>query len=264
MNLKFNKDLINRLKSFSLALVLVTPFSLTGCKKAECDVRESHAHVYVNDEGYVRYINKERLKYEGYTRNDSYIYIDGQEDFYKFLDKKNLMRIDENLEIINQTQEKQVDFIEYRYKYTYMQPIPHTRKVGNTTTTYYTYSARTRYSWTSNPNHSRLTGETRLCHYVYIAYKVEKNDKGKYVLIPSDYVEDLNDIKDKYQYVKETYYKIVTSDGKEVDYEDGKQEDLTPEEKERAEEYDYSNGNEQTVKPQAFSRRRVRDNVKNA
>ena len=63
---------------------------------------------------------------------------------------------------------------------------------------------------------------------------------------------------------KQTYYKIVTSDGKEVDYEDGKQEDLTPEEKERAEEYDSSNSNEQTVKPQAFSRRRIRNNVKRA
>ena len=251
-NLQVNYEKINGLKGLALALVLVTPFMLTGCgKKADCNIDISHAHKYVNEQGFERYLNREHLKYEGYVRYDNYVSIDGQEDLYKFLEKKDLMRIDDNLELITKMQEEQVDYTEYRYKYTYMQPIPHTMKVGKTTTTYFTYIPQTRYSWTSDPNHSRLTGETRLCHYVYVGYKVEKNEKGKYVLVESPAVDDLTTIMDKYPYIKKKFYYVVTSDGKEVDYEDGKQEDMTDEEKRRVEEYEEQNP-EVTVEPQAF------------
>ena len=239
---------INFKKFLSLSgAVLVLVGSLTGCgKKAECNITGKHAHLYKNEKGYVRYIDKEYLTYEGYDRCEEYVSIEGEEDLYKFLDKKDLMKIEDNLDLILATQEAQVDYTEYRYRYTYMQPIPHTMRVGKTTTTYFTYIPHTRYSWTSDPNNSRLTGQTRLCHHVYVAYKVEKDEKGKYVLIPSPDVEDLSTVMDEYPYVKKTYYKIVTTDGKEADYEDGKQEDLSPEDKERADEYDATQGVEPT------------------
>lgn len=243
-----NKVNVKRFLSLSGA-VLVLVGSLTACgKKAECNVEGSHAHLYKNDKGYIRYIDKEYLTYEDYSRNEEYIDIEGQEDLYKFLRKKDLMRIDDNLDLILATQESQEDYIEYRYKYTHMQPIPHFRKIGKTSSVYYTYIPQTRYSWTSDPNHSRLTGETRVCHHVYVAYKIEKNEKGKYVLIPSPDVEDLSTVMDEYPYVKKTYYKIVTSDGVEADYEDGKQEDMSEEEKRRADEYDATH----EAEPQAY------------
>jgi hypothetical protein len=242
MNIKLNLKKCLSLKGVALVLVLTTATtSLTGCgKKADCNISDSHAHLYTNEQGYIRYIDKEYLSYEGYERNEEYITIEGEEDLYRFMDKKNLMRISDNLDVILNTQEQNVDYTEYRYRYTYMQPIPHTRKVGKTTTTYFTYIPVTRYSWTSNPNHSRLTGETRLCHYVYVAYKIEKNEKGKYVLIPSEQVDDIREVMDEYPYISKKYIKVVNINGEEVDYEDGKEEELTEEEQNRIEEYEES------------------------
>ena len=255
MKINFNFDKINSLRGVALALALVSPFALTGCgKKADCDINERHAHMYRSNLGHVRYIEDEHLRYDGYDRCDDYIIIDGEEDLYKFLKKKDLMRIDDNLEIVKNTQDSNEDYTEYRYKYTYMQPIPHTRKIGKTTSTYFTYIPRTRYSWTSDPNHSKLTGETRICHHVYVAYKVVKNDKGKYVLIPSEYVEDLTQIKDEYPYIKKDFTIIVTNDGKEADYEDGKQEDMDESDKQRAEEYDSKN--EETTEPKTYQKQK--------
>lgn len=251
-NLQVNNEKFNSLKGLALALALVTPMMLTGCsKKADCAVTVPHAHLYTNEAGYDRYVPKENLRFEGYDRQEEYISIEGYEDLYKFLTKKDLLRIDDNLDLIKQIQEQQVDYTEYRYKYTYMQPIPHTMKVGKTTTTYFTYIPQTRYSWTSDPNHSRLTGDTRLCHYVYVGYKVEKNEKGKYVLVESPAVDDLTTIMDEYPYFKTKFYYVVTSDGKAADYEDGKQEDMSEEEKQRADEYEEENP-EVTVEPQAY------------
>lgn len=246
MNFKFNLEKLVNMRGLALVLVAATcTTSLAGCgKKADCNIDGSHAHLYTNEQGYIRYIDKEYLTYEGYNRNDEYISIEGEENLYKFLDKKDLMRIDDNLEVIQHIQESNEDYTEYRYKYTYLQPIPHTMRVGKTTTTYFTYVSRTRYSWTSDPNHSKLTGETRLCHYTYVAYKVEKDEKGKYVLIPSENVDDLTTIMNEYPYINKNYVKVVTEDGLEADYEDGKQEDLSDEDKKRAEEYESTHSDE--------------------
>ena len=241
MKLNVNFEKFMDIRKLALALALVTPLTLSGCsKKADCNISVPHAHKYVNEMGFERYINRENIRYDGYDRCEEYRVIEGEEDLYKFLTKKDLLRIDDNLELINSIQESQDDYIEYRYSYTHLQPIPHTRKVGKTTTTYFTYIPRTRYSWTSDPNHSRLTGETRLCHYVYVAYKIEKNEKGKYVLIPSEQVDDIREVMDEYPYISKKYIKVVNINGEEVDYEDGKEEELTEEEQNRIEEYEES------------------------
>ena len=248
-NLNINFEKLENLKGFALALVIATPLVLTGCgKQADCNVSGNHAHMYKSNLGYVRYIEDEHLNYEGYERYDNYISIDGYEDLYKFLKKKDLMRIDDNLDLILDTQENNVDYTEYRYKYTFMQPIPHIVKSGKVTITYFTYIPHIRYSWTSNANHSRLTGETRVCHHTYKAYKVGKNDKGKYVLIESPLVDDLTIVMNEYPYIKKNYTVVVTCDGKEADYEDGKQEDMSEEDKQRTEEYEDN----QNIEPQAY------------
>lgn len=242
MNIKLNLQKMFSLRGVALALVLSTSVaSLTGCgKKADCSIDGRHAHLYTNEEGYIRYIDKEYLSYEGYERKEDYVSIEGEEDFYKFLDKNNLMRIDDNLDVILAQQEANVDYMEYRYSYTYLQPIPHIIRSGKTTTTYFTYIPQRRHSWTSNPERSGLTGETRLCHYVYVAYQIVKDENGKYVLVPSPDVDDIREVMGEYPYVKESYSKIVNLEGEEVDYEDGKEEDLSDEEKERIEEYESS------------------------
>lgn len=217
-NVKFNWKKLVALCGVTLVLM-----TTAGCsKKAECNVPTFHAHRYVNDEGYVRYINKEYLDYEGYQREEDYLTLtEDDKEMLKFFDKKNILRIDDNIEPIKKAEEENVDFLEYRYAYTYLMPIPIIHSNGKTTTVTFMYVPQTHYSWTTNENHSRLTGETRLCHYVYTSYKIEKDEKGNLVLIPSPDQEDILATKDEYPYILEKYYKVINlKDGCEVSYED--------------------------------------------
>ena len=76
-NLQVNNEKFNSLRGLALALVLVTPFMLTGCsKKADCAVTVPHAHLYTNEAGYDRYVPKENLRFEGYDRQEEYISIE--------------------------------------------------------------------------------------------------------------------------------------------------------------------------------------------
>ena len=104
MNIKINNEYFKKIRGFTLVLVLVSPFTLTACgKKVECEVNESHAHMYRSNLGYIRYIEDEHLRYDGCDRCEQYINIEGKEDLYKFIKKKDLIRIDDNLELIKQT-----------------------------------------------------------------------------------------------------------------------------------------------------------------
>ncbi len=223
-NLKLNLKKLIALGGVALVLV-----STSACgKKADCDVKGYHAHKYVNDKEYVRYIDKEYLSYEGYDRLDEYIELaqsDGE--LYKFLDKRNLLRIDDNIDTIRDAQERNQDYMEYRYAYTYLMPIPILHKAGKGHYVTYVFVPQTHYSWTTDPNHSRLTGETRLCHYVYTSYKIEKDEHGKYVLIPSPEHQDIISTKDEYPYILEKYYEVIDlKDGCVLDYEDMENDDV--------------------------------------
>lgn len=235
-NINLNLRKMVKLRGISLALVATTlAVALTGCgKKADCNVAGKHAHLYTDKNGYVRYIDKEYLEYEGFSRSDEYVaYADEEKDFYKFLDKRNLTKIEDNLDVIKAQQEQNQDYLEYRYSYIFLHPIPHHVRTGKTSYTYFTYIPLTHHSWTRDANHSRLTGEQRLCHYVYTAYKIEKDEHGKYVLIPSDSVDDITTVMDEYPYIIcGKYSKVVDIYGVDVDYEDGPSE-LSPEEQEK-------------------------------
>ena len=172
-NMKLNLEKMIKLRGLPIVLAAtVMAIGLTGCgKKAECNIEGSHAHLYTNEQNFIRYIDKEYLSYEGYERQDDYIALSKEEaELRKFEDKKDLLRIDENIDVIKALQEQNKDYIEYRYSY--RKTIR--RKVGKV----WTHRRVTRYSWTSDPNHSNLTGETRLCHYVYQACNVYIDEHG--------------------------------------------------------------------------------------
>lgn len=236
MKHKYEMEFMKGTKALAILLAMITSTTFSGCgKKSECKISENHLHKYVNDNGYVRYIDKEFLKYEGYCWSSDYMLATKDElENRNFENKKNLLRIDENLDKIITQQKANVDYIEYRYSYIYLMPIPHTISTGKTTTLYFTYIPMTNYSWTNDPNHSNLTGEERLCHIMYQAYKIETNEKGKKVLIPSKYVDDLQEVMDEYPYIKEKYSKVFVPElNCEADYEDGPEEELTQEELEK-------------------------------
>lgn len=219
-NLKVNFDKMFGLRGVSLVLVgglLVG--GLTGCsKKIDCNINGDHAHLYTNEEGMERYVAKEYEGYEGFTRQDEYVPLTEDEvALYKFLDKKDLVSLNDNLEFLLAQQEQNHDYIEYRYSYRKKV----TRMVGKVPMK----KIVTRYSWTADPNHPDLTGETRVCHYVYQGFNVYKDDRGRYVAIPSEEVDDTNQLIGKYAYVKVCYCKIVDlNTGLVVNYEDGQEE----------------------------------------
>lgn len=215
----------------NILLSMVLLFS--GCAKTvDCDIPTTHAHVYVNEEGFRKNMVSEKESNWGFDRTEDYFEVTKEEsELLKFMNKKGLMDITQNKEAIEKQMKQNKDYTEYRYSYTYLQPIPHTRRIGKTTSIYYTYIPLTRYSWTSNPNHSRLTGETRVVHYMYYGYKIVTTDKGKLKVIESELVDNINDLPSDYLYIKKDFTKKVYANKKnlEVDYEDGPESEVDSE-----------------------------------
>ena len=78
------------------------------------------------------------------------------------------------------------------------------------------------HSWSSNPDGVELTGEERICHYVYYAYKVTKDENGNYRLEKSKPVDDLTQLPQEYKYISHDFYKIINlKNNRELDYENG-------------------------------------------
>ena len=224
VNVKYN------LKKFiALAGTVLILTTTTACsKKVDCAIDTYHAHKYVDNNGYVRYIAQEWEEYEGYQRQEEYVILKEEDKkAEKFIDDKDLLRIRDNEEAIKKAQEENQPFVEYRYSYTYLMPIPHYHRIGKVSTVTYTFVPRTHYSWTRDPNHTRLTGETRLCKYEYTSYKIEIDERGNYVLIPGPEHEDILSTKEEYPYIKKTYYRVINvENGNELEYEDMETDDV--------------------------------------
>ena len=235
MKIDFNYKKMLQLRGIPLVLAGTVLFTgLTGCsKRAECEVDGDHAHLYTSEEGYRAWYNEEYLEYGGYNRNDEYISLDDEEvKLNKFLAKKDLIRLDENLDTILSKTEDNQDYVEYRYSYKKRV----LRPIGKSLM----YMTVTRYSWTSDPNHSGLTGETRNCHYVYQGCNVYKDEHGDYVVIPSEEVDDVKDLIGKYEYVRKEYSKVIDLEsGEEVNYEDGPEDENELEEENNATNQSY-------------------------
>lgn len=240
----------NKMKLCALSLVgIMGVTSLTGCAKTvDCNIKEEHAHKYLDGSGVVMYVDSEKETYKGHVRTDDYILVDKEElELRTFEAKKGLYRIEENTDYIDSIQKSQSDFIEYRYSYTYLMPIPHIISTGKSTTTYFTYIPTTGHSWTTDSTHSRLTGEQRRVHYVYTGYKIERDEKGKLIVLSSEQVDSINDLPEEYKYIKETFYKTIDAEhGYDLDYEDGPEsehkvdDDVKEEYKDDMEEYEKS------------------------
>ena len=218
-----------KIKNIVIAgLIIANLFTFSGCaKNVPCDISGNHAHYYVNDEYFGRYIVSEKSSVSGLNRSDNYIPVSKEDaELLEFINKKGLFRIDENQQAISNTTDSHQDFIEYRYRYLYLMPIPIVHHTGKTTYTTFNYIPRTGYSWTTDTSRN-LTGEERVCHYVYYGYKVIRNEKGTYELVKSDSVDDLSELPDGYDYIKEKFYDVVNLHDKNdiLDYEDGPEED---------------------------------------
>lgn len=177
--------------------------------KSNCGIESAHAHLYINDEGYIRYIPEEYLEYGDYQRTNGYINIEGEEELYAFLDKNGLVRIEDNLDIISTQMEENKDYLEYEYSFINYEKKPIANIVGGVLHVSLVNMPFEDFAWTNNANHDNLTGRQRLCHYVYTGYKIEIDERGNYVLIPSEEVDDIREIADEFPYIKQDYYRII-------------------------------------------------------
>ena len=188
-NLKFDKR-------FLAGLIMTPVLAFSGCGKSDCDMVEYHLHKYEKG-GFVRYIDDEHLDVDGFNWTDELIYVkEADKDLYKIERKKHLMKIDDNVDALIASTGQYNEYLEYEYK----KKTKHHQKIGDTDTTYYTTS----YHWTTDYEHSKLTGKVRLLRYFYKSYNVIKNDKGKYILvdgIESDNINDIIDKKDEFPYI---------------------------------------------------------------
>lgn len=210
-------------------LIVVNLLSFSGCSKTfPCDVKGNHAHYYINGDLMGRYINSEKSYTAGLLRTDDYVLINREEEqLLKFINKNNLFEIESNKSVIADIVAAQEDYTEYRYSYIYskMHRVP--RYIGDDIEYFYWAVPTTGYSWTKDSNYYGLTGEERVCHYVYYGYEIIKNEKGKYELVKSEPVDSLDELPEGFNYVREKFYDIVNLYNKDeiLDYEDGPSED---------------------------------------
>lgn len=209
-----------------LALILTAnTILLSGCNKTiDCDITETHAHIYTDEDGITRYIQSEKETYEGFNRQNSYIYLDeDNESLNKFETKNDLIKIADNLDELIETTANNNDY--YVYEYTYKKRV--TR--GNHRTW------RRRTDWTATPDDIQiagrykdleLTGNIMLAHYTYQTYKIIINDKGKYELVEGPILDSIEDATIEYPYVKTDYGIIVYLELDEKELEDIKQQKL--------------------------------------
>lgn len=207
---------------------LVLPIMLfSGCVKTiDCDVEDSHAHLYKSKDSFSMYRlgEKEYSDLSGeYKRCPEYIHVDEREAaIIEFECKNTLFRIQNNLEQINEITEKHKTVKEYRYKYEWTQSYMDHYEIGDQTYSNMVYIDHTDYAWTLDPKHEGLTGESREVCYVYTGYKIVTNEDGKITIEesqPYDSIEELQN--DGYTHIRKDFYKKVLVNDKNVepDYE---------------------------------------------
>lgn len=227
----FKINVKNNILLYRLSLITIASGLATGAisfidykSTVPCAIVDEHAHLYIDESGFTCYINDEHIRVNGFNRQDEYITIDEEEsDFYAFCKKKGLISIEDNLDLILSIQDCNQDYLEYEY--TYKKRV--TRTSGKST--YRTW--RTRTSWTNNPDNVEneisgkwkdlsFTNNTRLVHYVYQTYKIERDEKGSYHLIAGPTVDDIRECKDEYPYIRRDFYTTVYIDANTIDLEE--------------------------------------------
>ncbi len=192
-----------------LSLVLVTTLfvtSLGGCSSDnKCFVNDKHAHMYVSDDGLIRYVMSEKNNVDGYNKSYNYRVISQDESsLYEFIGKKELLRIDENMDIISAQQDLNKPFTIYEYTYRSFS------RVGSSVC----------YAWTNDPEQDDLTGEEKEVHFIYQAFSIDKDENGNYVLIPSPLVEDITEVMTDFPYIMADYFMAVDKNNVGVSFYD--------------------------------------------
>ncbi len=211
-SIKVNIAKMKGLKGISIVMMsslLVTGLSACASDNKKCYVSGNHAHMYVSDDGLVRYIMSEKGIVDGYRKSCDYKEIDEDDiALYRFMQKKGISRIDDNIDQINMQQTLNKPFTIYEYIRS-----AHLRVTlpGEPNVT---------YAWTNDPEHRFLTGEEKEVHFIYQAFDIVEDGYGNYVLVSSPFVEDITEIMDDYPYIMDDYYTAVDENNVVVSFND--------------------------------------------
>ncbi|HHW69510.1 MAG TPA: hypothetical protein GX747_04155, partial [Tenericutes bacterium] len=118
-SLKNQKNKV-KIRNFILGGVVVASiFLFSGCvKNVECNIIGPHAHKYVSELSYDKYMISEKEHEGKWVRTDDYISISkNMEELIEFENKNGLYRISLNEDNIAETVSSHIDTVEYRYQY---------------------------------------------------------------------------------------------------------------------------------------------------
>lgn len=184
------RNLKNKLVLYGLSVI--ASINMSGCaKKVDCNINENHVHLYTSEDNYSTYCDgeKEYIRIDGipFYRDNKYKLVSTiEESFYHFLQKNNLVSIDEHYDLILKDNPKIEDYTEYQYKYKTM----YMMSTGKTTIP----MTQTHYSWTTDSTDTRLTGKTRVITNGYVGYRVYYDEKGKFNVEKSGFYYTLDDL----------------------------------------------------------------------
>ncbi len=226
-NIKEKKGTNNVKKMIATGLIIANLVGFSGCARTvSCDIPGDHAHYYVSQEDSLgRYIKSEKEKVSGLERTDDYVVVSEEEkELLQYLNKKDLYRIEDNKEVIENIIANHEDYVEQEVMYYYLEPYYESYYDGENVVQNVYYTPKIEYAWERVTN-GKATGRTRDCHYMYQAYKVEKDENNNYHMIESELVDELSQLPEGYDYVKEKFYTIVNAyDKKEVFTHDNNRE----------------------------------------
>lgn len=172
------------------ALACLMAINVAGCKNSECNTKGKHVHMFVTEEGLKKPIEFEH-SLPGLEWTPDTVELSKEEsELLHFLNKTDLYRINDNLEYIKAREAETEDYFEYSYKNT-------------------TFNINGEDSWTTDINNPNLTGNVRLCHHVYQAYKIIKDDSGHYTLEVSESANSIDELVG-FDYIASDYFNNVT------------------------------------------------------
>lgn len=197
-NLKIYQKCIAFLSAVAIAS------TLTGCaKKMKCNIIYGHAHKYISSTRVTTYRDSEREKIGDLTWTDETTILNQDiTDMTKF----NLVSIAGNQNYLSEQMEKNIPHTVYQYSYIYFMPrTTYKTSVVNgkiVSTPQTTIVPMIHYAWTTDENHSGLTGYMKDVTYKYYGYKTYVDDKGKTRVMKSELVDDIFNISREYPYFK--------------------------------------------------------------
>ncbi len=196
--------------------VLISSMLLTGCgKKMECNLPARHVHQYkkniTNSITLTNYYDSEYEQVNGYNWQEDYIEITKtDEELYKVLNNRDLFDAKTNWDYLYYEMSCLHDWLEFYYEYDTTETTSYTDSDGNVHTETHTVHHS---GWHTNPRDGDNTGDVRLNHHRYYAYRVVYKD-GKFQLERSRLVDDVRDVLEDYPYACEKGYDVVHRDFK--------------------------------------------------